>query len=77
MNKKNVGIRYVFKRFDKDNDAFISYGEFTNCLKQDNVVPSFKKQSDDLIESIFEIKIIFVFNFLNKNIIIRFIRLVR
>ncbi|EGR32198.1 hypothetical protein IMG5_092650 [Ichthyophthirius multifiliis] len=54
IQKKNVGIRYVFKRFDKDNDTFISYTEFINCIQNDNVVPSLKKLPDDLVENFFD-----------------------
>ncbi|EGR31560.1 hypothetical protein IMG5_107100, partial [Ichthyophthirius multifiliis] len=58
MDQKNVGIRYIFKKFDKDNDEFISFQEFENSLQDFKFFPSLKEYSssilNDIIESVFE-----------------------
>lgn len=55
INTKNVGIRYAFKRFDKDNDGFISFTEFENALQDRRFLPFFEQYEtiDGIIESNF------------------------
>ena len=53
LKSKNVGIRYAFKKFDKDNDGYISFSEFENALRDNRLLPFFEQYEsiDGIIES--------------------------
>ncbi|KAL4486335.1 hypothetical protein ABPG72_007121 [Tetrahymena utriculariae] len=57
LESKNVGVRYIFKRFDKDSDNFISFSEFENALKDNRLCPFFEQyeQIDGIVENIFDV----------------------
>lgn len=60
IKDKSVGIRYAFKRFDKDNDGTISFTEFENALNDGRLLPFFdsyknREDKDSIIENLFDI----------------------
>lgn len=60
IKDKSVGIRYAFKRFDKDNDGTISFAEFENALNDSRLLPFFEEyqnrdDKEGIIENLFDI----------------------